>query len=145
MSSTSTTYWDYLRLLTLLDQQGGTEGDDEKLSEDELHFVVVHQVFELCLKLVLRELRLARDGLVAEWVPERHLPHIVRHLRRVRRAHRHGLAGAGRALDPRADRVALGACRRLATEQCHRPPASISTPPRSCTTRGGGTPSTRAV
>ena len=79
----STTYWDYLRLLDLLELQGGTEGDDAKLSEDELHFIVVHQVFELWLKLVLRELRLARDGLAAEWVPERHLPHIVRHLRRV--------------------------------------------------------------
>jgi len=79
----STTYWDYLRLLDLLELQGGYEGDDAKLSEDELHFIVVHQVFELWLKLVLREVRLARDGLAAEWVPERHLPHIVRHLRRV--------------------------------------------------------------
>src|SRR5262245_35549659 len=83
MSQPSTTYWNYLRLLDLLELQGGNEGDDAKLSEDELHFVVVHQVFELWLKLVLRELRLARDGLAAEWVPERHLPHIVRHLRRV--------------------------------------------------------------
>src|SRR5262245_52662498 len=83
MSQPSTTYWNYLRLLDLLELQGGNEGDDAKLSEDELHFVVVHQVFELWLKLVLREVRLARDGLAAEWVPERHLPHIVRHLRRV--------------------------------------------------------------
>jgi tryptophan 2,3-dioxygenase len=79
----STTYWDYLHLLDLLELQGGTEGDGDRLSEDELHFIVVHQVFELWLKLVLRELRMARDRLAAEWVPERHLPHIVRHLRRV--------------------------------------------------------------
>jgi tryptophan 2,3-dioxygenase len=77
------TYWDYLRLLDLLRLQGGSEESDQRLSEDELHFVIVHQVFELWLKLVLRELRLARDRLAAEWVPERHLPHLVRHLRRV--------------------------------------------------------------
>lgn len=78
-----TTYWDYLRLVPLLEQQGGIDGDDAKLSEDELHFIVVHQVFELWLKLVLREVRLARDHMSAEWVPERHIPQIVRHLRRV--------------------------------------------------------------
>ena len=80
---TPANYWDYLRLLPLLDLQGGMEGDDSRLPEDELHFIVVHQVFELWLKLVLRELRLARDRMVAEWVPEKHIPHVVRHLRRV--------------------------------------------------------------
>jgi tryptophan 2,3-dioxygenase len=83
MPDASTTYWDYLKLLPLLELQGGLDGDDSRVSEDELHFIVVHQVFELWMKLVLRELRMARDRLVAEWVPERHLPHIVRHLRRV--------------------------------------------------------------
>ena len=83
MKPASTTYWDYLQLLPLLDLQGGLERDDSKLSEDELHFIVVHQVFELWLKLILREIRLGRDRMVAEWVPERHVPHVVRHLRRV--------------------------------------------------------------
>jgi tryptophan 2,3-dioxygenase len=32
---------------------------------------------------VLREVRLARDHMSAEWVPERHIPQIVRHLKRV--------------------------------------------------------------
>lgn len=77
------TYWDYLRLIPLLKLQSGMEQDDSRLSEDELHFIVVHQVFELWLKLVLRELRLARDRMVAEWVPEKNIPHVVRHLRRV--------------------------------------------------------------
>src|SRR5256885_14481470 len=77
----STTYWDYLRLPALLDLQSGL-GDGDP-SEDELHFIVVHQVFELWFKLVLRELRLARDQFAAEWVPERSIPYIVRHLRRV--------------------------------------------------------------
>jgi len=83
MGNESLTYWDYLRLIPLLNQQGGLEGDDSRLSEDELHFIVVHQTFELWLKLILRELRLARDRMLAEWVPERHIPHVVRHLRRV--------------------------------------------------------------
>jgi len=79
----SPTYWDYLRIVPLLDLQGGLGGDDAQLSEDELHFIIVHQVFELWFKLVLRELRLARDQFAADWVPERSLPHVVRHLRRV--------------------------------------------------------------
>jgi tryptophan 2,3-dioxygenase len=79
----STTYWDYLRLLPLLELQGGLEGDDAHLSEDELHFIVVHQVFELWFKLVLRELRMARGRMTAEWVSESHIPHVVRHLKRV--------------------------------------------------------------
>jgi tryptophan 2,3-dioxygenase len=83
MDSLPLTYWDYLRLVPLLGLQGGVEGDDAKLSEDELHFIVVHQVFELWLKLVLRELRLGRDRMAAEWVPEKHVPHVVRHLKRV--------------------------------------------------------------
>jgi tryptophan 2,3-dioxygenase len=79
----SPTYWDYLRIVPLLDLQGGLGDDDAKLSEDELHFIIVHQVFELWFKLVLRELRLARDQFAADWVPERSLPNVVRHLRRV--------------------------------------------------------------
>ena len=82
MSST-TNYWDYLRLPALLDLQGGLEGDEEQLLPDELHFIVVHQVFELWFKLVLRELRLARDHMAAPEVPEEHVPHVVHHLRRV--------------------------------------------------------------
>ena len=77
------TYWDYLHLPELLDLQGGLEGDEEQLLTDELHFIVVHQVFELWFKLVLRELRLARDHMAAPEVPEEHVPHVVHHLRRV--------------------------------------------------------------
>jgi tryptophan 2,3-dioxygenase len=83
MSNATPTYWDYLKLLPLLKLQCGLEADDSRLSEDELHFIVVHQAFELWLKLVLRELRMARDEMAAEWVPEKHLPNVVRHLRRV--------------------------------------------------------------
>jgi tryptophan 2,3-dioxygenase len=78
-----TTYWDYLRLPELLELQGGLEGNDAELSEDELHFIVVHQVFELWFKLMLRELRLARDKMAAPWVEEETIPYVVHHLRRV--------------------------------------------------------------
>ncbi|HCP47922.1 MAG TPA: tryptophan 2,3-dioxygenase [Deltaproteobacteria bacterium] len=76
-------YWDYLRLPDLLDLQGGLEGDDSQLQPDELHFIIVHQAFELWFKLMLRELRLARDHLAAPTVPEEHIPHVVHHLGRV--------------------------------------------------------------
>jgi tryptophan 2,3-dioxygenase len=77
------TYWDYLQLEQLLNLQGGLEGDDALLSEDELHFIVVHQVFELWFKLILRELRLARDKMAAPRVLEETIPYVVHHVRRV--------------------------------------------------------------
>jgi tryptophan 2,3-dioxygenase len=76
-------YWDYLRLDTLLDLQSGLEGDESQLMPDELHFIIVHQAFELWFKLSLRELRLARDHLAAPRVPEERIPYVVHHLRRV--------------------------------------------------------------
>jgi tryptophan 2,3-dioxygenase len=77
------TYWDYLKLDRLLELQTGLAGDDAGLMPDELHFIVVHQVYELWFKLVLRELRLARDHLAAPRVPEEAVPHVVHHLRRI--------------------------------------------------------------
>lgn len=76
-------YWDYLRLPQLLSLQGGLEDDETQLMPDELHFIVVHQVFELWFKLSLRELRLARDHLSEPRVPEERVPYVVHHLRRV--------------------------------------------------------------
>jgi tryptophan 2,3-dioxygenase len=79
------TYWDYLRLDRLLALQGGLDDDEGALMPDELHFIVVHQAFELWFKLILRELRLARDHLAAPRVPEEKIPYVVHHLRRVNR------------------------------------------------------------
>lgn len=76
------TYWDYLRLDTLLELQGGFDGGGDVPTADELHFVIVHQVYELWFKLVLRELRLARDRLSEPRVPEDVIPVVVHHLRR---------------------------------------------------------------
>lgn len=82
MADAPPNYWDYLHLEQLLSLQDGLEGADAKLMPDELHFIIVHQVFELWFKLVLRELRLARDFLARPRVPEEAVPHVVHHLRR---------------------------------------------------------------
>lgn len=73
-------YWDYLSLPGLLAQQGGLDGNP---SPDELHFIIVHQTFELWFKLVLSQLRLARDHLAAAHLPEEKVPFVVHHLGRV--------------------------------------------------------------
>lgn len=76
-------YWDYLHLDQLLSIQDGLERDEAQLKPDELHFIIVHQAFELWFKLAIRELRLARDHLAEPRVPEETIPHVVHHLRRV--------------------------------------------------------------
>lgn len=74
-------YWDYLHLETLLGLQGGlAEGGAP--SPDELHFIIVHQAFELWFKLVISQLRLARDHLAAPRLPEEQVPFVVHHLGR---------------------------------------------------------------
>lgn len=73
------TYWRYLGLDRLLSLQEGTGNP----SPDELHFIVVHQTFELWFKLVLSQLRLARDHLASPRVPEEKIPFVVHHLGRV--------------------------------------------------------------
>ncbi len=83
MSEKVPTYWHYLNLEDLLGLQGGLENDEAGLMPDELHFIVVHQTLELWLKLVLSELRLARDHLAAAEVPEQHIPHVVHHMGRI--------------------------------------------------------------
>lgn len=83
--STTPTYWDYLALDRLLGLQEGLEGPGEELLVDELHFIVVHQVYELWFKLVLRCLRAGRDALGAPFVAEETVPAVVHQLRRVNR------------------------------------------------------------
>jgi tryptophan 2,3-dioxygenase len=74
----SKTYADYLDLHTLLSLQGG-----EELTNDETHFIIVHQNFELWFKQIIRELREARDIIGAEHVAEALVPKAVSHLDRV--------------------------------------------------------------
>ena len=81
MSESSTpTYWDYLALPQLLDSQ---QGLGDQVGPDELHFIIVHQAYELWFKLVLSQVRLARDQLAAPTLPEKAVPSVVHHLGRV--------------------------------------------------------------
>lgn len=76
-------YWDYLELKPLLGLQGGLEKDETQLHTDELHFIITHQALELWFKLILAEIRDARDSLSSPKVPEESIPHVVHHLGRV--------------------------------------------------------------
>ncbi len=75
-------YWDYIRVEDLLALQGGLENGESELSNDEVLFITVHQVFELWFKLILRELRTARDLFTADRVAEQELSGAVRSLKR---------------------------------------------------------------
>jgi tryptophan 2,3-dioxygenase len=76
--SDNVTYGDYLRLHELLDLQG----DDRKISSDEMHFIIVHQTFELWFKQIIRELSETSEILAQVPVPEDDIPRAVDHLAR---------------------------------------------------------------
>jgi tryptophan 2,3-dioxygenase len=76
-------YWEYLHVEELLALQGGLEGDEDQLSNHEVLFIVVHQVYELWFKLVLRELTTARDLIHRDPVPDQELSRLVSSLNRV--------------------------------------------------------------
>ncbi len=76
-------YWQYIRVEELLGLQGGAEGDESKLSNDEVLFIVVHQVYELWFKLVIKELALARDLFHQNPVPDMDMAKAVRSLKRI--------------------------------------------------------------
>ena len=78
-SGSNHTYGGYLGLNELL----ALQRDNEGVSNDEMHFIIVHQTFELWFKQVIRELREVRDLLAAEHVPESDVPIAVAHLGRV--------------------------------------------------------------
>ena len=78
-----TNYWDYIRVEELLALQGGLERDDQRLANDEVVFITVHQVFELWFKLVLREMRSSRDLFMHDPVAEQELSGAVHGLRRI--------------------------------------------------------------
>ena len=76
-------YWDYIRVEQLLALQGGLEEREDGLSNDEVLFITVHQVFELWFKLVLRELRFLRDFFGQDLVHDQELSRAVAGIRRV--------------------------------------------------------------
>lgn len=77
------TYGGYLQLEELLALQGGPEGYTPPPSNDELHFIIVHQTFELWFKLILRELKEARQLMNQNRIEEAVIPQVVHHLERV--------------------------------------------------------------
>ena len=77
------TYGGYLQLNELLSLQDGPEGYSPAPSNDEQHFIVVHQAFELWFKLILRELKEARQLMNQERIEEATIPQVVHHLERV--------------------------------------------------------------
>ena len=79
----ATNYWDYIRVEDLLALQNGIAEDENELSNDEVMFVVIHQIHELWFKLVLKELGAARDLFHRRVVPETSLAAASRGLQRV--------------------------------------------------------------
>lgn len=78
-----TSYWDYIRVEELLRLQLGTAASEDELIDDEVRFIVIHQIDELWFKLVLRELVAARNLFAKSHVPENALAGAVASLRRV--------------------------------------------------------------
>jgi len=76
-------YGEYLRLEEMLALQEGPDWLGREFSNDELHFVVVHQAFELWFRLIIRELTELRDLLNRESIPESDMPKAVHHMDRV--------------------------------------------------------------
>ena len=76
-------YWDYIRVEELLNLQNGLEAQEQEVSNDEIRFIVIHQIDELWFKLVLRELATARDLFAKTHVPEDALAGAVQSLKRV--------------------------------------------------------------
>jgi len=76
-------YGEYLRLEELLSLQEGPEWLGREFSNNELHFVVVHQAFELWFRLIIRELTELRDLLNQSNIPESDMPKAVHHMDRI--------------------------------------------------------------
>ena len=78
MGGENWTYGNYLQLDDLLKLQG----EDRGISSDEMHFIIVHQTFELWFKQIIRELSEVRNILSQEQVPEKDIPQAVERLGR---------------------------------------------------------------
>ena len=77
------TYGNYLRLEEMLDLQEGPSDYSPKPCNDEKHFIIVHQAFELWFKLVITELKQVHRLMRTEQIDENSMPKIVHHLKRV--------------------------------------------------------------
>lgn len=80
---TRITYGNYLRLEEMLNLQEGPENYLPLPCNNEKHFIIVHQAFELWFKLVLTELKEVHKLMSSEHIDENSMPIIVHHLKRV--------------------------------------------------------------
>jgi tryptophan 2,3-dioxygenase len=78
-----TPYWDYIRVEPLLGLQAGSAASESELTNDEVMFIVVHQIDELWFKLALREMVSVRNLFARATVPEQALASAVRGIRRM--------------------------------------------------------------
>ena len=83
MATKAPNYWDYIRVEDLLGLQSGLDGREEELSNDEVLFITVHQVFELWFKLIHRESTSLRNFFHQEVVEDQAMSNAVRSIRRV--------------------------------------------------------------
>ncbi|HEY8090246.1 MAG TPA: tryptophan 2,3-dioxygenase family protein [Polyangiaceae bacterium] len=83
MATKPTPYWDYIRVEPLLSLQAGIAGSESELTNDEVMFIVVHQIDELWFKLILREAVAVRNLFASAPVPEQALASAVRGIRRI--------------------------------------------------------------
>lgn len=83
MPAKKANYWDYIRVEQLLSLQSGIDASENHLSNDEVRFIVIHQIDELWFKLILRELVTARDLFAAPRVPEDALAGATQSLKRI--------------------------------------------------------------
>ena len=64
------TYDGYLRIQDLLSLQDGPQGYMPKPCNNEMHFIVVHQAFELWFKVILREFDEIHKKMSQDVLPE---------------------------------------------------------------------------
>ena len=76
-------YWEYIRVEELLELQRGLADDESEISNDEVLFITVHQIFELWFKLIHRELSSLRDFFKQKVVEDQAMSSAVRSIRRV--------------------------------------------------------------
>src|SRR3984957_1115886 len=100
-------YWDYIRVESLLGLQRGVDAHEGDLTNDEVMFIVVHQIEELWFKLVLREMVTVRDLFARATVPEQALASAVRGIRRMETI-LHQLAGHFALMETMTTRDYLG-------------------------------------
>jgi tryptophan 2,3-dioxygenase len=83
MAKKPSPYWDYVRVEPILSLQSGSAQSEAELSNDEVMFIVIHQIDELWFKLILREMVTVRDLFARVVVPEQALSSAVRGIRRM--------------------------------------------------------------